>query len=67
MNIITANEGESLDAVCYRFYGSSNNLETVLKANPHIAELSERLPHGTTIKLPPLAPSAAITTINLWD
>ncbi|WP_175947056.1 tail protein X [Burkholderia pyrrocinia] len=54
MNII-ALQGETLDALCWRYYASTaGTVEAVLEANPGLAELGVVLPMGTVIDMPEL-------------
>ena len=47
------NAGDTLDAVCARFYGrTAGVVEAVLKANSGLAELGVILPHGTPVEMP---------------
>ncbi|ENA2185168.1 tail protein X, partial [Escherichia coli] len=40
-------QGDTLDAICVRYYGRTEGVvETVLAANPGLAELGAMLPHG---------------------
>ena len=46
-------QGDTLDAICVRYYGRTEGVvETVLAANPGLAELGAVLPHGTAVELP---------------
>lgn len=46
-------QGDTLDAICVRYYGRTEGVvETVLVANPGLAELGAVLPHGTAVELP---------------
>jgi len=64
-------QGEMLDAICAGFYGESvaQAVETVLAANPGLADLGPVLPQATPISLPVIAPSPAnvLATVSLWD
>ncbi|MBB4199038.1 hypothetical protein CCR94_16220 [Rhodoblastus sphagnicola] len=64
-------QNEMLDAICAGFYGASvaQAAETVLAANPGLADLGPVLPQATTIILPYIAPAPAKTlaTFSLWD
>ena len=45
-------QGDTLDAICARYYGRTEGVvETVLAANPGLAELGAVLPHGTAVEL----------------
>lgn len=66
---VRAEQHDTLDAICYRFYGTTRGVtEQVLAANPGLAELGPLLPHGTPVTLPaiPQATQRA-PTVNLWD
>lgn len=65
---IYAQQGDSLDEVCARYYGRTEGVfEAVLVANPGLADFGEILPHGIAIEMPDLPDSAVKETINLWD
>ena len=60
---------EMLDEICYRHYGASGGyLESVLEANPNLAEQPALLPADILIVLPELAEQAIQNNaIRLWD
>lgn len=64
-------QNEMLDAICAGFYGENvaQATETVLAANPGLADLGPVLPQQTTIILPYIepAPAKTLATISLWD
>lgn len=65
-----AHQGESLDALIYRHKGIvPGYLETVLEANPGIADLGPILPMGTVVSLPDISTTAQTSTktVQLWD
>lgn len=65
---VVAQQGDTLDRVCARFYGRTVDVfETVLTANPGLADLGTILPHGTRITLPDVPTAPVADTINLWD
>ena len=69
---IISMQGETLDAVCWRYYGSSmegtHMVETALQMNHGLADKGEVLPHGTTVILPTLSTTATRKeTVQLWD
>lgn len=67
MNVI-AQQGDTLDALCYRHYGrTAGVVEAVLLANPGLAEVGIILPHGTRIVLPVIDTAPASETVQLWD
>lgn len=66
---VHAQQHDTLDAICYRVYGTTQGItEQVLAANPGLAEQGPLLPHGTPVNLPaiPQATQRA-PTVNLWD
>ncbi|WP_312948105.1 tail protein X [Superficieibacter sp.] len=65
---VRAQQGDTLDAVCARYYGRTEGVfEAVLAANPGLAEHGAVLPHGIVIELPDVQSSPITETINLWD
>lgn len=65
---IIAQQGDTLDLICARYYGRTEGVfETVLAANPGLAERGAVLPHGTAIELPDVQTSPVTETVNLWD
>ena len=65
---INAQQGDTLDVICARYYGRTEGVfETVLAANPGLAELGAVLPHGTAVELHELQTSAVREAVNLWD
>ena len=65
---VYAQQGDTLDAICVRYYGRTQGVfETVLAANPGLAEQGAVLPHGTAVDLPVVQAAAAANTINLWE
>lgn len=74
--IATTRKGETLDALCYRIYGTAYTgyVEGILGQNPGLAALGVKLPHGTQITMPDpptnqgsSTNTATASTINLWD
>lgn len=68
---ITALQGDTVDAICWRHYGRTVGMtEAVYAANPGLAVLGPLLPLGTQIELPDLPTQPAAATrhlVNLWD
>lgn len=65
---VYAHQGDTLDVICARHYGRTEGVvETVLAANPGLAELGAVLPYGTAIELPDTDTAPTAETVNLWD
>lgn len=65
---VKANQGDSVDSLCYRHLGSTDAVERVLRDNPGLAALGPILPMGTEVTLPDTEPPPRTTTlIQLWD
>lgn len=61
-------QGDTVDLICVRHYGYTANVtEKVLAANPGLAALGVKLPLGTKIILPAIAPAPIKNTVKLWD
>lgn len=57
-----------LDAICYRYYdGRLGATESVLEANPGLANQGPLLPAGLIIQLPELPAAQPAAAIRLWD
>ena len=69
MATVIANQGDTVDAICWRYYGRTAGVtEAVLDANPCLADLGPVIPHGTAVTLPDAAPQAEQRqVVNLWD
>lgn len=69
MAIQLARQGDTVDLICWRFYGRTAGVtEAVLLANPGLADLGPVLPHGTPVTLPDAPPQAEQRSmVNLWD
>lgn len=72
--IAVAQDGETLDAVCWRVLGRTAGVsEQAYDLNPGLADLGPLLPGGTRIVLPDIASPAAAPapvrreTVKLWD
>lgn len=67
---VIANQGDTLDSLCWRHLGSSTPVEAVAEANPGLAALGPVLPVGTPVILPDAQPAARRRQkqlIQLWD
>lgn len=65
---VRAQQGDTVDSLCWRHLGSSAAVEQTLEANPGLAALGPVLPNGTLLTLPDTAPPVSQTNlIQLWD
>ena len=64
-----AKDGDTIDRICWLHYGQqAGAVETVLDANPGLADVGPTLPAGLVIELPDLPePNREIETVRLWD
>lgn len=61
-------DGDVLDAICWKYYGSaSRTVEKVLEANRHLAELGNIFTAGVKIILPDLAQEEETESVKLWS
>jgi phage tail protein X len=70
MLTVRANQGETLDAMCYRVFGRTAGVtEAALEANTGLADLGPVLPAGTLITLPEPADAVqpSVALVQLWD
>lgn len=60
-------EGDVLDAICHRWYGSETMTAEVLAANPGLAAVGPLLPANRMLALPASKTSAAVKDMTrLW-
>ncbi len=69
MASLRAQQGDTVDAICWRHYGrTAGVVEQVLDANPGLADLGPVIPNGTLVALPDVAVQAEQRPmVNLWD
>jgi len=61
-------DGDVLDAICWKYYGSTTGVvEKVLQANHHLAELGAIFSAGVKIALPDLAQEEETESVKLWS
>jgi phage tail protein X len=68
--IARANQGETLDALCWRVLGRTDGVtEAALAANPGLAALGPVLPLGTSVNLPDTVQATQSQTalVQLWN
>lgn len=56
-----------LDEICWRYYGSEQQMMAVLEANPGLVEWGEVYPAGLIITLPENAERGAAQPVSLWS
>ncbi|MCW2479172.1 tail protein X [Candidatus Symbiopectobacterium sp. NZEC135] len=65
---VIAQQGDTLDALCYRHYGRTQGaVEAVLSVNPGLADYGAILPHGTAVTLPDIATAPVRESVQLWE
>lgn len=68
MTSVIANQGDTLDAICFRKYGrTAGVVEQALLDNPGLADLGPVLPMGTQVELRDDPPAKKKTLVQLWD
>jgi len=68
MATVRANQGETVDQICYRYYGCTSGVtEAVFEANPGIANHVPFLPMGLEIVMPDVTSQTQQALIQLWD
>ncbi|MCV6588928.1 MAG: tail protein X [Marinobacterium sp.] len=70
MRQVRTQQGDTIDAVCWRYYGYTAGItEAVLQANPQLDSSEPILPHGTLLTLPPeeTATATEANLVQLWD
>lgn len=71
MRSVTAQQGDTLDALCWRVLGTTDGgvVEAALGLNPALAEAGAFIAEGTAVTLPdpPQARATTLATVNLWD
>ncbi len=69
--VLTACEGEMLDALVWRHYGRLDVLPLVIEANRQLARLPVvqmlRLPAGTPVFLPALSDQPVLPLVRIWS
>jgi phage tail protein X len=69
--VLTAREGEMLDALVWRHYGRLDVLSLVIEANRHLARLPVaqmlRLPADTPVVLPALHDQPVLPLVRIWS
>lgn len=63
----TTRDGDVLDAICWRYYGDTELVVTVLESNPGLCEQGQTYPAGIVIILPDRPAPAVQQSVSLWD
>lgn len=62
---LTTTDGDTIDEICHRHYGSTVPTTAVIEANPHLLAYPVKLPAGLSITLPVVEQTAQRHT-RLW-
>lgn len=64
----TARQGDTLDAIAYRFFGTDSGrfLSAMIEHNPKFCPIAV-LPFGAVIVLPNIKATPTAATVKLWD
>ena len=67
--VYTAQDGDTLDLIAHRRYGTVAAVRHVQAANPELTALGPRLPAGTRVRLPDIevTPEDEVRVVQLWD
>lgn len=64
--VYRTSEGDVLDLICLKYYGTVEAVTQVLSANPNLSEHGAVLPSGIQINLPELVIKNK-ESVSLWD
>lgn len=68
MDIIITSDGDMVDQLAYRHYGThEGTTEAILEVNPGLAALGPVLPAGLTINLPTIERPVPEITVKLYE
>ena len=69
MPTVIAHKNETVDALCYRVFGTTDAVEQVYQLNQNLADLGPFLPHGTAVQVPEKNTTTTSTVLRtaLWD
>lgn len=62
----TTKQGDMLDAICFKYYKSTDFTAQVLEYNRDLAEYGAILPAGLIIKLPDIEKPTKQRKVQLW-
>ena len=66
MKEVLARQGDTLDLICWRHYGDTRDVASVLAANPTLCRRAQ-LAAGERVVLPAPAPPPQRPQVQLWD
>lgn len=58
--------GDTLDWICWKYYGTEAVLPQVFEANPGLADLGTHMPAGTLVALPEVTAPAEPDQVDVW-
>lgn len=65
---LVAQQRETVEMMCLRYYGKTADVtESVLDANPGLADLGAFIPYGYQVEMPDQVPPSTSDTVQLWD
>lgn len=65
---VCAEQGDTVDSLCWRYYGRTESVvEQIYAANVGLAAQGAILPHGYAVELPDISLPAVSETVSLWD
>ncbi|MFM2041557.1 MAG: hypothetical protein RLY86_133 [Pseudomonadota bacterium] len=67
MQAVRSMQGDTVDAMVHRHYGSSDMVAAVLAANPGLSDLGPILPAGTLVRMPAAVRRTITHPVKLWD
>lgn len=69
MQTYITKDGDTADYIVWKFYGNQNpgTVETMLDANPGLADRGPVLPSCLVINLPEITAPATTQGVKLWD
>lgn len=64
---IVSKDGDMLDGLCWKHYGSERHVPAVLEANPFLTRCPSVLEAGLTIVLPDIEQPEEEQPVRLWS
>lgn len=60
-------DGDTLDYIAFKYYGSTDATERLIGANRDLAEMPPILPGNVLVQLPDLVIEQPVNQVRLWD